>query len=242
MKDDENQNTIRPLFRELPHFGVNHFVPLHGQFNNLNTTFLPTKKYLEKLSSIHDLDLFSLNTASNINPDQNLVDINVRSRYFSPYSFYAVKNSFHDTNDLFSLFHLNVRSIKRNFENLQTHLLNELGYPFNIIGITEIRITENDLSDYHPSIPGYCFEFAPTPVAPGGVGMFIDENVKYRIIEKVSSRAFQALWVELQFEMKSNIICGVIYRQHNSPESFSWNSLAAGDSIQEKSRDVFYTF
>ena len=33
-------------------------------------------------------------------------------------------------------------------------------------------------------------------------------------------RAFQALWVELQFEMKSNIICGVIYRQHNSPESF----------------------
>ena len=50
--------------------------------------------------------------------------------------------------------------------------------------------------------------------------MFIDENVKYRVIEKISSRAFQALWVELQFERKSNIICGVIYRQHNSPESF----------------------
>ena len=50
--------------------------------------------------------------------------------------------------------------------------------------------------------------------------MFIDENVKYRVIEKISSHAFQALWVELQFERKSNIICDVIYRQHNSPETF----------------------
>ena len=55
-----------------------------------------------------------------------------------------MKNSSHDTNDLFSLFHGNVRSIKRINENLQTRLLNELGYPFSIIGITETRITEND--------------------------------------------------------------------------------------------------
>ena len=121
---------------------------------------------------------------------------------------------------MFSLFHANVRSLKRNFENLQTHLLSELGYPFNIIGISETKITESDQPDYHPTIPGYRFESAPTSLASGGVGMFIDENFKYRVLEKISSRAFQALWVELQFERTSNIICGVIYRQHNSPESF----------------------
>ena len=137
MEVDEYRKTIRSLFWEIPYFGVNHFVPLHGQFNNLNTTSLPTKKYLEKLSSFHDLDLFSLNTASNINPDQNLVDIKIHSRYFSPHSFNAMKNNSHDTNDLFSLFHANVRSLKRNFENLQPHLLNEIGYPLNNIGITE---------------------------------------------------------------------------------------------------------
>ena len=43
MNDDKYRKTIRSLFRELPYFGVNHFVPLHGQFNNLNTTSLPTK-------------------------------------------------------------------------------------------------------------------------------------------------------------------------------------------------------
>ena len=96
-----------------------------------------------------------------------------------------MKNSFHDTNDLFSLFHTNVRSLKRNLDNLQTHLLNELGFPFNIIGITETRITDNDQS----SIPGYWFEFAPTLLAAGG-GMLIGENVNDRVIEKMSSRSF----------------------------------------------------
>ena len=102
-EDDGYRKTIRSVFRELP-----YFVPLHGQFNNVNITSLPTKIYLEKLSSFHDLDLFSLNTASNINPGQNLVDLKIHSRYFSPHSFYAIKNTFHDTNDLFSLFHANV--------------------------------------------------------------------------------------------------------------------------------------
>ena len=63
--------------------------------------------------------------------------------------------------------------------------------------------------------------YVPTPLAAGGVGMFIDDNLKYRVIEKTSSHAFQALWIELQFERKTNIICSVIsYRKHNPPESF----------------------
>lgn len=99
---------IRSLSRELPYFGVNHFVPLHGQFNNLNATSLPTENYFEKLSSFHDVDLYILNTASNVNPDKNLVDIKIHNRYFSPHSFYEMKYSFHDANDLFSLFHANV--------------------------------------------------------------------------------------------------------------------------------------
>ena len=50
--------------------------------------------------------------------------------------------------------------------------------------------------------------------------MFISGKFMYKIIEKTSTNAFQVLWVEFLFEKKSNIICGIIYRQHNSPESF----------------------
>lgn len=75
----------------------------------------------------------------------------------------------------------------RYFENLQTRLLKELGYPFNIM--PETRITESNHSYLHLNILGYRFEFVPTPLA--AVGMFIDE--KYRVIEVTSSHAFLAV-------------------------------------------------
>lgn len=65
------------------------------------------KNNLQKLSSFHDLDLFSPNTASNIKTDQNLVDLIIHSRYFSRHSFYPTKNSY-DTDGLFNLLHVNV--------------------------------------------------------------------------------------------------------------------------------------
>ena len=67
-----SNNTARLLLiKELPYFGIN-LIPIHGLFNNVIPGSLPTKKYLEKLTSFHDLDLFSLNTDNNINPDLNL--------------------------------------------------------------------------------------------------------------------------------------------------------------------------
>ena len=67
-------------------------------------------------------------------------------------------------------------------------------------------------------IPNYNFEFVPTPLSAGGVGIYIDQRFKY--IEKTSNEAYQALWVELHLPKKANMICGVVYRQHNSPEHF----------------------
>ena len=50
--------------------------------------------------------------------------------------------------------------------------------------------------------------------------MYIDQGFKYTVIAKISKEAFQALWVELHLPKKANIICGVVYRQHNSPDHF----------------------
>ena len=74
--------------------------------------------------------------------------------------------------------------------------------------------------DFHPSIPGYVFEYVPTPLASGGVGLYINDSLKYTVIEKASDGAFQSLWIEVQLPQKSNIICGIIYRQHNSAKRF----------------------
>ena len=56
----EETTLNKVLIRELPYHGINH-IQFHGQFNNNLQSSLPTKKYLERLTSIHDLDLFNLN-------------------------------------------------------------------------------------------------------------------------------------------------------------------------------------
>lgn len=64
------------------------------------------------------------------------------------------------------------------------------------------------------------FEYVPTPLASGGVGLFVDQSLHYTVLEKNSNEAFQAIWIEISFVNHKNIVCGIIYRQHNSPEYF----------------------
>ena len=115
-----------------------------------------------------------------------------------------------------SIFHNNIRSLNRNLENLVTHYLQELGIHFNIIGVTETKITNSNENTGLSNIPGYIFEHVPTPLACGSVGLVVSSSV----LEKTSTESFQALWIEISFVKKKNVICGVLYRQHNSPESF----------------------
>jgi hypothetical protein len=68
-------------------------------------------------------------------------------------------------------------------ENLQTHLLQELNFDFSVIGITETKIRDNDFFYFNPNMENYKFEFVPTPLASGGVWMYIRDNLKYTPIE-----------------------------------------------------------
>ena len=55
---------------------------------------------------------------------------------------------------IFSLFHINIRGLRGNLENFLTHLLEELDFRFNIIGITEARIKNGYANlDFNPAIP-----------------------------------------------------------------------------------------
>lgn len=50
--------------------------------------------------------------------------------------------------------------------------------------------------------------------------MYIDERFQYQTIERCSNEALHALFIELHLPKNANIVCGVLYRQHNSPERF----------------------
>ena len=89
-----------------------------------------------------------------------------------------------------------------------------------LIAITETRTNNANEINFNPNIDGYAFEFVPTPLSAGGVGMYINEELDYTVLEKTSEEAFQALWIEILVPSKKNIICCVLYRQHNSSERF----------------------
>jgi hypothetical protein len=61
------RSVIKSLFRELPLY----IVQSHGQFNNSLTNELPTKRYLNKLPCMYDIDFFNLNVNSSTNSDRN---------------------------------------------------------------------------------------------------------------------------------------------------------------------------
>ena len=63
--------SIRSTFKVLPYYSCSgNLAEIHGQFNNSVSTTCKTKKELDNLSSLYDLDLFSLNTTldHNLNP------------------------------------------------------------------------------------------------------------------------------------------------------------------------------
>ena len=200
------------LLKELPYYSCD-IIPSHSHFNNSLNTSLPTKKYLERLPSFNELDIFTLNSFPDRRSDPYTTAISCR--YFSPHSFCHSKRQFQfssNSTDGLSLFHTNIRSLKSNLEKFQTHLLEEIDFHFNIIGITETRIG-NELGDldFNPMIPNYNFEYVPTPLSAGGVGIYIDQRFKYTVIEKTSNEAYQALWVEFAFAKKSkyDLWCGL---------------------------------
>ena len=118
---DRNKTTvksIRSTLKVLPYYSCSgNLAEIYGQFNNSVSTTCKTKKELDKLTSLYDLDLFSLNTTldHNLNP-ADFSSNRIISRYFSPpppHSFKETKTklSKDETISNFSVFQNNVVSL-----------------------------------------------------------------------------------------------------------------------------------
>ena len=134
-----NGKANKCLLRELPYFSYRgDLVYVHGKFNNSLSTRITTRRDLEHLTGLYDLDLFSLNNQSST--DENIPVI--RSNYYSPHSFENMINSLpvKEAKESFSIFHNNVRSLRGNFENLEEYLFSNSDFNFDLIGISETKI------------------------------------------------------------------------------------------------------
>ena len=121
----------------------------------------------------------------------NLPNQRIQCRYFSPHSFKLFKEKLpgNSAKSSFSIFHNNIVSINRNLQNVEL-LLDELDFHFDVIGISETKITNSNEYNAHPNIPGYVFEHVSTPLASGGGSLFVDKSLNCNVLEKTSHEAF----------------------------------------------------
>ena len=82
-------------------------------------------------------------------------------------------------NKSLSLFHINACSLNKNFHDPQ-HLLSCPKTKFDIIAISETRITRQVPLLNNLNLNNYFFEFTPTEASAGGTLLYIVNHLSYK--------------------------------------------------------------
>ena len=119
----------------------------------------------------------------------------------------------HKNKSLF-LFHINACSLNKNFDDLQ-HLLNCTQKNFDIIAISETRITKNVSLLHNVNLNNYSFGFTSTEISAGGTLLYNANHLSYKCRNNLNiykKNELQSTFTEIVNPKKLSIIVGVIYR------------------------------
>ena len=108
--------------------------------------------------------------------------------------------SFNHTNNKneFSLFHLNIASLSKHKEELET-ILTMLNFKFDIIGISETKIIKNIAPNFDTSMNGYTPYETPTEGDKGGVSLYIANHLKCKPRKDLDSLIYNSYDLESKF-------------------------------------------
>ena len=78
-----------------------------------------------------------------------------------------------------ALFHINACSLNKNFNELE-HLLSCTNKNFDVIAVSETRITKNISLTNNLTMNNFSFEFTPTESSAGGTLLYIANHLSYK--------------------------------------------------------------
>ena len=146
-------------------------------------------------------------------------------------------------NKSLSLFHINACSLNKNFDDLQ-HLLSCTKKNFDIIAISETRITKQVSLLNNLNLNNYSFEFTPTETSAGGTLLYIANHLSYKCRNDLNiykKNELESTFIEIVNPKKSNIIVGVIYR-HPSMDLTDFNCNYLNkllENISKEQKSIF---
>ena len=141
----------------------------------------------------------------------------ISSKYFTPSEFLECKLP----PNKFSMLHINIASLSKHIDELR-NLIFTLDHPFDIIGITETRLYENE-SLSNIEIDGYEFRHTPTNTQCGGAGIYVKSCYEFDVKDDLSQsipNVSESLFIELKRKGHKNLIIGCIYRHHTPVPTF----------------------
>ena len=86
---------------------------------------------------------------------------------------------FPEKNKMLSLFHINVCSLNKSFNDLQ-HLLKCSNKVFDIVAVSETRMMKKTFLTSKVSLNNYSFDFALTESTAGGTVFYIANHLSYK--------------------------------------------------------------
>ena len=108
----------------------------------------------------------------------------------------TINSSYHKIGDLpnvsinshyhnFSLFHVNIRSLTKHFDELHL-LLHSSEIPFDVIGISESKQLINREFPRNVDINDYQLHSQPTKSACGGVAMHVKKSLHHKVLNHLN--------------------------------------------------------
>ena len=102
------------------------------------------------------------------------------------------------------------------------NLLSFLDHPFDVIGISETKISEQRHITTNISVEGYVFENTPTETHFGGVGLYIKNGINFNKRNDLSKSLrgiSESIFVELLGTNGKKVLVGCVYRHPTPPIS-----------------------
>ena len=177
---------------------------INKDIEGLNFSIFPSNRLKDYFKDINNLQ-------SGLNHDDE-VDSPVLNCNYTDINSFDYQNK---PNHL-SLFHLNIASLPKHKDELET-ILNMIDLNFDIIGITETKLKKNVEPSISTNIEGYKCYSTDTEAEKGGALIYIAEHFNTKPLKSLEQimykpKQLESVFIEICNKKKKNIIIGCIYR------------------------------
>ena len=167
----------------------------------------------------------NLNNLTDESSNDDTNSLNVSNKYRDPEYFCNLPGNIKSKS--LSIFHHNVCSLSKNFDQLHA-LLTELDKDFDFIEIIESRISKTNFSPTNIALANYAIKQTPNESNAGGALLYINRKHLYEIQKDLNlykPHKIESVFIEVIMPKKANIIVGCIYRHPDNIDDFNTNYL-----------------